>query len=243
MDLSFLFAPFEALDASLESLMHGSPFVAALVLAAVLGLRHASDPDHLVAVTSLVAQRDGDVRAGARLGASWGAGHAAVLVAIGLPLIALHTALPGWLETTAERLVGAVIILLAVRLLWRWLRGGHSALPHRHAPAAEHRHLHTGPHRHDAAASAQAVAIGALHGLAGTGAVVLLLIAALPSQGEALAALAVFAPMSVVSMAACTAAFSWLLTRQRVEGLVQRALIPAMAAFGLVFGAWYAGLA
>jgi hypothetical protein len=243
MDLSFLFAPFEALDASLESLMHGSPLVAALVLAAVLGLRHASDPDHLVAVTSLVAQRGGDVRAGARLGASWGAGHAAVLVAVGLPLIALGTSLPGWLESSAEQLVGVVIILLAVRLLWRWLRGGHSASPHSHPPAPPHRHLHTGPHGHDSSASAQAVAIGALHGLAGTGAVVLVLIAALPSQAQALAALAVFAPMSVISMAVCTAAFSWVLTRPVLEGLVQRALVPVLAVFGLVFGAWYAGIA
>ena len=243
MDLSILFAPFEAVDASLESLMHGSPFVAALVLAAVLGLRHAADPDHLVAVTSLVAQRDGDVRAGARLGAFWGAGHAAVLVVVGLPLIGLQASLPGWVETSAERLIGVVILLLAGRLLWRWLRGGHSASPHRHAPAQPHRHLHAGPHRHDASASTQAVAIGALHGLAGTGAVVLLLIAALPSQGQALAALAVFAPMSIMSMATCTAAFSWLLTRPALTGAVQRALIPVMAAFGLVFGVWYTGLA
>ena len=59
----------------------------------------------------------------------------------------------------------------------------------------------------------QAFSIGVLHGLAGTGAIVLLLIAALPSQVEAMAAMAVFAPMSIVSMAACTAAFAWVLTR------------------------------
>ena len=242
MSLDFLFAPLEAVDEHLASLLDGSPVVAALALAAVLGLRHASDPDHLVAVTSLVAQREGDVRAGARLGASWGVGHATVLVAVGLPLIALRTALPGWLESAAERLVGVVIVALAVRLLWRWLRGGHRATVHSHPPAPPHRHLHRGRHAHDGSRAAQAVAIGALHGLAGTGAVVVLLIAALPSQAEALAALAVFAPMSIVSMAACTAAFSWLLTRPALDGVVQRVLTPAMAAFGIVFGVWYTGL-
>ena len=65
----------------------------------MLGLRHASDPDHLVAVTSLVAADDGDARAAARLGAWWGLGHAAILLAIGLPLIALKSELPGWLES------------------------------------------------------------------------------------------------------------------------------------------------
>ena len=64
---------------------------------------------------------------------------------------------------------------------------------------------------------AQALSIGLLHGLAGTGAIVLLLIAALPSRLEAAPALAVFAPMSIVSMAALTAAFAWVLTRPIIE--------------------------
>jgi hypothetical protein len=89
----------------------------------------------------------------------------------------------------------------------------------------------------------QAVGIGALHGLAGTGAVVLLLIAALPTQLEAALALTVFAPMSIVSMAACTAAFAWLLTRPIVEPVYRTVLIPGLGMFGVMFGLWYAGLA
>jgi hypothetical protein len=88
----------------------------------------------------------------------------------------------------------------------------------------------------------QAFAIGALHGLAGTGAVVVLLITALPNQLEAAAALAVFAPMSVVSMAACTTVYSWLLTRPVVDPVFRTVLIPVLGAFGLVFGLWYAGI-
>ena len=90
---------------------------------------------------------------------------------------------------------------------------------------------------------AQAFGIGVLHGLAGTGAVVVLLIAAMPTQLEAGAALAVFAPMSVLSMAACTAAWSWLLTRKPVEPVYRTVLIPALGLFGLMFGLWYVGLA
>jgi hypothetical protein len=82
-----------------------------------------------------------------------------------------------------------------------------------------------------------------LHGLAGTGAVVLLLIAALPSQLEAAAALAVFAPMSMVSMALCTTAFAWVLTRPLIQPLYRTVLIPGFGLFGLTFGLWYAGLA
>jgi hypothetical protein len=90
---------------------------------------------------------------------------------------------------------------------------------------------------------AQALGIGALHGLAGTGAVVLLLIAALPSQLEAALALAVFAPTSIASMAACTAAFAWVLTRPIVEPVYRTVLIPGLGLFGVMFGLWYAGLA
>jgi hypothetical protein len=81
-----------------------------------------------------------------------------------------------------------------------------------------------------------------LHGLAGTGAVVLLLIAALPTQLEAAAALAVFAPMSVLSMALCTGVFAWVLTRPIVEPVYRSVVIPALGVFALTFGAWYAGL-
>jgi hypothetical protein len=88
----------------------------------------------------------------------------------------------------------------------------------------------------------QAFGIGMLHGLAGTGAVVLLLIAALPSQIEAAAALAVFAPMSVASMALLTGVFAWVLTRPIVEPVYRTVLIPALGVFALMFGAWYTGL-
>ena len=76
----------------------------------------------------------------------------------------------------------------------------------------------------------------------GTGAVVVLLIAALPTQLEAAAALAVFAPMSIVSMAALTGGFAWLLTRPLVEPVYRTVLIPALGLFGLMFGLWYAGI-
>ena len=67
-----------------------------------------------------------------------------------------------------------------------------------------------------------------LHGLARTGAVVVLLIAALPGRVEAAAALAVFAPMSILSMAIFTSAFAWVLTRPVVAPLYRTVLVPAL---------------
>jgi ABC-type nickel/cobalt efflux system permease component RcnA len=246
MNFEFLFKPVEGMDAWLTGLFDGAPLLVALGIAFLLGLRHASDPDHLVAVTSLVAADDGDTRGAARLGAWWGLGHASMLVLLGIPLIAFKSQLPSWLESGAEKAIGAVIIVLALRVIWKWLRGDFRAGRHAH-PGRSHRHLRrgeTGPgHAHRPVRSPrQAFGIGLLHGLAGTGAVVVLLLAALPTQLEAGLALAVFAPMSIVSMALCTSAFAWLLTRRLVDPVYRRVLIPVMGLFGVMFGAWYVGL-
>jgi hypothetical protein len=82
-----------------------------------------------------------------------------------------------------------------------------------------------------------------VHGLAGTGAVVLLLSAALPSQLATAAGLAATAPMSVASMALCSGTFAWVLTRRAFEPVYRSVLIPALGVFGPLFGSWYTGLA
>ena len=253
MSFEVLFGPLEEADVWLNDLFDGAPLLVALGVALVLGLRHASDPDHLVAVTSLVAADGGDTRGAIRLGAWWGLGHAVTLVLIGVPLIAFKSELPAWLEAAAEKGVGLVILLLAGRVMWKWVRGDYRLGGHLHSrppaadvePGSRHSHLRRGEgeHRHTSLRGpGQAFGIGFLHGLAGTGAVVVLLIAALPSRPEAAAALAVFAPASIISMAGLTGAFAWILTRRLVEPVYRAVLIPLLGLFGLAFGLWYAGI-
>ena len=105
---------------------------------------HASDPDHLAAVSTLIASEpeDGTSRAG-RLGLAWGLGHATTLALFGLPIVLFNAYLPDAAQRGAEALVGLVIMLLAARLLLRWRRGHFHAHSHRHGDT-EHRHLH--PH-------------------------------------------------------------------------------------------------
>ena len=201
-------------------------------------MRISSAPT-VITPTSASAPR----RAG-RLGAWWGLGHAGMLLVIGLPLIFFKSSLPAWLESGAEKAVGVVILVLAARVMVKWVRGDYRASAHAHDGGHDtRRHLRRGhDHGHVRVRTpAQALSIGMLHGLAGTGAVVLLLIAALPTHLEAALALAVFAPMSMVSMALCTTAFAWLLTRPAVEPVYRSVLIPALGAFGLMFGIWYIG--
>jgi ABC-type nickel/cobalt efflux system permease component RcnA len=237
------------IDDWLTQLAEGETLAVVLAVAVVLGLRHASDPDHLAAVSTLIASEpeDGTRRAG-RLGLAWGAGHATSLALFGLPIVLFHAYLSDGLQRGAEALVGLMIMLLAARLLVRWRRGHFHAHPHRHGNT-EHRHLHPhdSPGAHDHAhrpetrlgrSPSQAFGIGLVHGMGGSAGVGVLLLATIPRQAEAVAALLVLALGTAVSMAALSSAFGYAITRGPVRRML--AFAPAMGFATLAFGGWYA---
>jgi ABC-type nickel/cobalt efflux system permease component RcnA len=219
-----------------------------LLVALLLGLRHASDPDHLAAVSTLIASEPEEgARRAARLGLSWGVGHALALALFGLPIVLFQSYLPGTLQRVAEGLVGLMIMLLAARLLVRWRRGRFHAHEHRHGDVT-HRHLH--PHRahghehsHDAEAQLgrtplQAFGIGLVHGTGGSAGVGVLLLATIPDRATAVAALFVLATGTALSMCVLSSAFGFAITR----GPVLRRMLtlaPAMGVVTLGFGCWY----
>ena len=111
------------LDDAIAALSDGASIWIVLAVAVLLGLRHASDPDHVAAVTTLVASgRDRAVRRAAELGVAWGLGHALTLFAFGLPILLLNAYLPERVQQVAETAIALVIVYLAVRLLvwWHW---------------------------------------------------------------------------------------------------------------------------
>ena len=190
-----------------------------LVLAILLGLRHAADPDHLVAVSTLVAtDADRPARRAATLGLGWGLGHAASLTAFGLPVVLFGPYLPPVLQAIAEALAGVLIALLAARLLWHWRRGRFHAHTHVHDGVA-HRHLHDhgqevsgSGHGHDhvlARSPVQAGVIGLVHGVGGSAAIGVLLLASIPERVRAAAALLVFAVSTAVAMTLLSFAFGY----------------------------------
>lgn len=81
-----------------------------------------------------------------------------------------------------------------------------------------------------------------MHGVAGSGAIVVLLLAQLPSESEAAFALLAFAPMSMLSMVLCTSGFAWAFTRPAVAPIYNSLLVPTLGVFSLMFGGWYAGI-
>src|SRR5919197_1678323 len=113
------------LDQLISGFGAGGGLLVVLGVALLLGLRHATDPDHLVAVSTLLAtESDRPARRATRLGLAWGVGHASSLVALGIPVVLLGGHVPRPVQETADVLVGAVIMALALRLVRHWRRGG-----------------------------------------------------------------------------------------------------------------------
>jgi ABC-type nickel/cobalt efflux system permease component RcnA len=237
------------LDDRISALGDGHALIVVLAVSLLLGLRHATDPDHLTAVSVLIAsEREDSTRRAGLLGLTWGLGHATTLLACGVPIVLAGAYLPHGVRRAAEVLIGVLIMGLALRLLVRWRRGGFHAHAHRHG-AVEHRHLHPhGPgssHEHVHApepvlgrSPLQAYGIGLVHGIGGSAGVGILLLAGIPDHSLALAALVLFALATAFSMCLLSIGFGLALTR---GGGVGRALklAPALGTISLLFGAWY----
>ena len=211
----------------------GSVLVVVLV-ATLLGLRHATDPDHIAAVTTLVASgRERAARSAARLGAWWGLGHAVTLVAFGLPILLAERYLPERAQQGAETAVAALIVFLAIRLLLRWRHGVFSTVTGGSGGV---------DHRHGVRTPVGAFGIGLVHGMGGSAGVGVLLLAAIPDQTVAIGALLVLALFTAVSMTLVTSGFGATLTIPSVARSVS-GVAPALGIASLAFGVWYAAAA
>ena len=216
------------LDDWIAHLSGGATLLAVVGVAILLGLRHATDPDHLAAVTTLIASgRERTTRLAARLGLSWGMGHAASLFAFGLPIVLFKAYLPEAVQQGAETAVGFLIIGLAVWLLVRWRRGRLQIHPHPHVHTVRAR----GP--------LQAFGIGLVHGMGGSAGVGVLLLAAIHDRGVAVLALALFALCTAISMAALSTGFGLTLANATASRSFGR-IAPALGGLSLLFGLWYA---
>lgn len=236
------------IDGWLEGLMQGPAgpgFV--LFVSLALGLRHASDPDHLAAVTTLIASEQArPVRRAGLMGLLWGLGHGTTLVLLGLPLMLSNRYLPEAGARMAEFAIGIIIILLAVRLLLRWRRGlfhvhahAHDREPHRHlhshSSGLSHGHGHATPLR----TPLSSYGVGALHGVGGSAGLTLLLLSTISNKVDATMALLLFATGTAVSMALLSTAFGTAIAGGPIARNFER-IAPGLAVSSMAFGAWYA---
>jgi cytochrome c biogenesis protein CcdA len=214
------------LDEKLAAFSDGTVILVVLVVAILLGLRHATDPDHLAAVSTLISSgRERTKRAAARLGIAWGFGHATTLFVFGLPVVLYRAYLPEAVQEGAETAVGVLIVALAVWLLLRWHRG------------VFHPHSHQEPKAGRTAL--QAYAIGLVHGMGGTAGVGILLLSSIDDKTLAVTALGLFALFTAISMAVLSTGMGATLAATRVRSSFHR-VAPALGVSSMAFGIWYA---
>ena len=227
------------LDDRIAAFSDGGSIWIVLAVAVLLGLRHATDPDHLAAVSTLVANgRDRATRRAGELGLAWGLGHGLTLFAFGLPILLLDSYLPERAQQAAETAIAIVIVYLAVRLLVRWRRGAFHEHVHTHGDV-DHSHVHVGHgHRH-ARGRLGAFGIGLVHGMGGSAGVGILLVASIESTALSVASLALLAVFTAVSMTMLSGGFGRALVTRPVAGAFA-GVAPVLGTASLAFGVWYA---
>jgi len=214
----------------------------ASMLGVLQGIRHALEPDHLAAVSTLADERPG-ARGGFWLGASWGLGHTLSLLVVGGSLAAVGAQLPARWAAGFEVAVGVMLVALGTRAIVHAVREGRHGAHHFHAHGGR-AHAHAAPAAHVHAGrwtlAARPLVIGLVHGLAGSGALSALVIAELPDTASRLVFIGVFGLGSVVGMAVLTALVGTPLARLRRAGAWASRLMMLVGAVSVTLGAWWA---
>ena len=246
--------------------MTDAPLLPILLLGLLFGIQHATDPDHVVAVATIVA-RTRRFGAGALVGAFWGVGHTVTVTAVGLALIVFNVTVTPRVALSLELVVALMLIVLGIlRIVWVFRASdpvplAHLGEPHAHATEpALHSHVHAHgdamhrhPHVHPPArllralqtvGPAQAVRsalIGLVHGLAGSAAVALLVLSTIRGTAGALGYLLLFGVGTILGMTAITGLLSLPFTiRAPRMRRTRRALALTTGAVSLAFGLYLA---
>ena len=188
---------------------HLASFIAIVLLGLVLGMRHSTDPDHVVAVSTIVS-RERSVRQGAVIGMMWGLGHTLTIFIVGAAIILFNLTIPPRIGLSMEMAVAAMLILLGVlnltgvlqRLTQRWTPAAWSSVTEGGADgnAGQPGMLRRMLTKFGYYQLLRPLAIGLVHGLAGSAAVALLVLSMIHSPAWAIAYLVVFGLGTVVGM-------------------------------------------
>ena len=207
-----------------------------------LGMRHALEPDHLAAVSTLATQEHGGTRASLRLGALWGLGHTLSLTLVGGSLALVGAQMPRALERTFEFCVAVMVVVLGVRAVLRAVAEGREGLEHTHAHGSLlHRHAAPQDHLHVSrwTLASRPLLIGVMHGLAGSGALTALVLAELPDIGSRLAYIGLFGIGSILGMAVLTGLAGAPLMRLSRSPKLAAALLLVAGLVSTGVGLWW----
>lgn len=191
-----------------------SSLLSALALGLLLGMRHALDADHVVAVSTLVSQYRNPFKS-IWVGVSWGLGHTTTLSLAGAIILGLGLAMPERLSLFFELLVGVVLIFLGAQVFWSLRRRNVHLHPHAHEDRSHwhlHSHLESSEHagHHELPIVGRpffrlkSYVVGTIHGLAGSGALMLIALTAIKSTWMGVLYIGLFGLGSIISMGIIT---------------------------------------
>lgn len=235
-----------------------------LVIGFLLGMKHATEADHLAAVATL-ATRESTLPQALRQGLAWGLGHTATLMLVGGVVLALGKALPPYMEALLETAVGVMLVALGVDVLRRLLLGREHVHGHSHGTDGFHIHMHSHvgpapaaapalsfsqlkfaphaelPHRHEhpPRVPLRALAIGMMHGMAGSAALIVLSLQSVQSVTMGFLYITLFGIGSMVGMAILSViiAVPLRLSAGSLTAL-HRIMSAAVGLFSIALGLW-----
>ena len=210
-------------------------------LGSLLGMRHALEPDHLAAVSTLVTDEKSRHKA-ALLGVCWGLGHTLSLLVVGAALVLLRAEMPAFAADVFELFVALMLIGLGLRAIYLAAREGLAGPAHPHHHGHRH-HVHPGAPAHvhigTWTLARRPLLVGAVHGLAGSGALTALVLTTLPSTAARLAYMMLFGLGSTVGMAALSGLLGWPLARVGSHRTLARGVSAAVGCVSIVLGVFW----
>jgi high-affinity nickel permease len=222
--------------------MADSHILSLLSLGFLLGLKHALDADHVAAILTIATENRTFWRS-SLIGFCWGVGHTVILLVVGTAVLLFKFTIPSAWAKLFEVAVGVMLVGLGLSVafaLWRERVHLHA---HWHDHGEQHRHLHSHSrgahhdHLHRFRLEYKSLAVGMVHGLAGSAALLLLVLAAVPSLSVGLVYILVFGAGSILGMVFLATAMSipFAMSAERTAR-VHQTLRAAAALFSIVLG-------
>jgi high-affinity nickel permease len=212
------------------------PLIILLLYALYEGLLHAFEADHILAVTNIVSQRNKLLPA-LKDGVFWGLGHTSTIFLVGILMIVFKVHIPEGTFSYFEASVGLMLILVATYRLYIFLLDEQTALSfhrHTHEHAGENKHLHTHIHLKGKNLHKASYGIGIVHGLAGSGTLVVLIMTQIASIANSILYLVIFGLGTMVGMSLVAGVFSVPFSKKLIDSKILRTVLVIVSS-GLCF--------
>lgn len=213
-------------------------FLVALFIGFVLGIKHALEPDHMIAV-STIASKSKSLWKSSLIGVYWGLGHTLTLFIVGTLLIVMKIELSTKWALSLEFLVGIMLVYLGLTSFFTWRRKKIHYHDHDHG-SYKHNHYHeTHEHEHKGFSIYKSIVIGMIHGLAGSAAMILLTMAMAKSVWGAMIYIVFFGLGTVVGMMLFTTLLSIPFTLSSKNYRLKGIMIRITGLVSIIFGFFY----